>query len=174
MKKKYPYIKKLIRDNLMKKEVPKAIKLIDKLNEANRRGYLTKKEFLAVCMWKSPRPKKRYLENTEEEIKSITKKALSTKFEKRKIELLTTLRGVSIPVASAILTIANPKDYGIIDIRVWQLLYFYEEVKTKPRGAGFNFNNWYSYLMKLRFLAKELNVSVRDIERTLFFSFKYC
>src|SRR3989344_3207992 len=100
----------------MKKEVPEAIKLIDKLNEANRRGYLTKEEFLAVCMWKSPRPKKRYLENTEEEIKSITKKALSTKFEKRKIELLTKLRGVSIPVASAILTIANSKDYGIIDI----------------------------------------------------------
>lgn len=172
MRKEYPSIKELIKANLIKKEVPDTIEVINKLKEVKRRGYLTKEEFLAVCMWKSPRPKQRYLENTEEKIKTTTKKVLSTKFEKRKIELLTELRGVSIPVASAILTITNPRDYGIIDIRVWQLLYFYEEVKTKPRGAGFNFNNWYSYLMKLRFLARELKVSVRDVERTLFYYHK--
>jgi len=102
-------------------------------------------------MWKSPRPKKQYLKNSEKEIISISKKVLATKFEKRKIELLTSLKGVLTPTASAILSLIDPKNYGVIDIRVWQVLYLYDSVKVKPNGTNFDFNNWYNYLMKLRY-----------------------
>src|SRR5205823_3364210 len=44
------------------------------------------------------------------------------------------------------------------------------EVTKKSSGVGFNFNNWYQFLMKLRYLAKKLRVSARDIERSLFFA----
>lgn len=123
-------------------------------------------------MWKSPRPKQRYLGNSEEKIISISKKVLATKFEKRKIELLTSLDGVSIPTASAILTLVDPQNYGVIDIRVWQVLYLYGSVKDRPNGTNFDFNNWYNYLMKLRYYAKKFNVSTRDIERTIFLHHK--
>ena len=63
----------------------------------------------------------------------------------------------------------DPQNYGVIDIRVWQVLFLYGSVKVKPDGINFDFNNWYNYLMKLRFYAKKFKVSARDIERTIFF-----
>ena len=101
-------------------------------------------------------------------MKALTGKALSTRSEQKRIEHLTELRGVSLPMASAILTLVDPKRYGVIDIRVWQLLFAIKSVTKKPKGVGFNFKNWYHYLCKLRFYAKELGVPVRTIERTLF------
>jgi len=32
-------------------------------------------------------------------------------------------KGVSVPMASALLTLLDPKRYGVIDIRIWQLLH---------------------------------------------------
>ena len=84
------------------------------------------------------------------------------------MELLTSLSGVGIPVASAILTLTDPNDYGVIDTRVWQLLYFYDMVSTKPTGQGFSIKDWLDYLSMLRRFAQEFNVGARHIERTLF------
>jgi len=172
MKKEYSTIEELIKENLDTKEHAETLKLINELKDVKKRGYFTKEEFLKMGMWKSPRPKQQYLKNSEEEIISISKKALSTKFEKRKIELLTSLKGVSIPTVSAFLTLIDPQNYGVIDIRVWQILYLYGSVKIKPTGTNFDFNNWYNYLMKLRYFANKFKVSARDIERTIFFHHK--
>ena len=172
MKKKYSTMGELIKDNLDTKETIEAKKLINELKIVKKRKYIIKKEFLKICMWKSPRPKNQYLRNSEKEVISISKKVFSTKFEKRRIELLTSLKGISIPTASAILTLTDPKNYGVIDIRVWQVLYLYSSVKIKPKGINFDFNNWYNYLIKLRFYARKFKVSARGIERTLFFYHK--
>ena len=172
MNKKYSTIEEVIKKNLSMEEVPKTIVLINKLKDVKKRGYFTKREFLEMCMWKSPRPKKHYMKNSEENILSISKKVFSTKFEKRRIELLTRLNGVSIPTASAILTLIDSKNYGVIDIRVWQILYLYGAVKVKPKGINFNFKNWYNCLMKLRYYSKKFHVSARDIDRILFFAHK--
>lgn len=71
-------------------------------------------------------------------------------------------------MASAILTLIDPRRYGVLDIRVWQLLFAIGSVRGNPRGRGFSFNHWYHYLRKLRYFAKELRVSVRTVEWTLF------
>jgi hypothetical protein len=97
---------------------------------------------------------------------------LSTDYEKRKLELLDKLKGVSIPTASAILTLTDPRNYGVIDIRVWQILFLYASVKVKPTGTNFSFENWYNYLMKLWYYAKRFNVSARNIELTIFMHHK--
>jgi len=172
MKKEYLTLEKLIEKNLNTEEDTITAVLMNKLKGVEKRGYFTKEEFLEMGMWKSPRPKQQYLKNSEEEVISISKKVFSTKFEKRRMELLTSLKGVSIPTASAILTLIDPKNYGVIDIRVWQVLYLYGSVKVKPTGTNFDFNNWYNYLMKLRYYAKKFKVSARDIERTIFFHHK--
>ena len=138
------------------------------MENVKEKGFITKDEFLKIGMWKSPLPKKLYLSNSEQEIKSISKEVLLTDFEKRKIELLVSLKGVGIPVASAILTLIDPKNYGVIDIRVWQTLFLYGAVNVKPTGRNLNFNNWYNYLMKLRYYAQKFNVNARTIEQTLF------
>ena len=172
MKKEYSTIEELIRNNLSTKEDTGTLKLINKLKDVKKRGYITKKEFIEIGMWKSSRPKQKYLSNSGEDVILISKKVLATKFEKRRIELLTKLNGVLIPTASAILTLIDPENYGVIDIRAWQILYLYGSMKVKPTGVNFNFKNWYNYLMKLRYYAKKFNVSARDIERTLFLSHK--
>ncbi len=172
MKKEYKTIEELIKKNLDTEEDAETLKLMKELKDVKKRGHFTKEEFLKMGMWKSPRPKQRYLKNSEEEIISISEKVLATKFEKRRIELITSLSGVSIPTASAILTLIDPENYGVIDIRAWQVFYLYGSVKVKPTGTNFDFNNWYNYLMKLRFYAKKFKVSARDIERTIFFHHK--
>ncbi len=71
-------------------------------------------------------------------------------------------------MASAILSLIDPKRYGVIDIRVWQILFELGSVTRNADGVGFNFKNWFQYLCKLRYHAKRLGVSVRCVERTLF------
>lgn len=78
------------------------------------------------------------------------------------------LRGISVPMASALLMLLDPKRYGVIDIRVWQLLRELGAVKKNAGGVGFGLNNWYQFLMIIRYFAKKLRVKARDIERTLF------
>ena len=73
-----------------------------------------------------------------------------------------------MPMASALLMLVDPQRYGVIDIRVWQLLHAIGAVTKKPAGIGFDFNNWYEFLMIVRQFAKKFNVKARDIERTLF------
>jgi hypothetical protein len=168
LKKEYKSIKELIERNLDTKEDDKTQTLIDELRGVAERGCFTKGEFLKMGMWKSPRPKNWYLANSEDEVVQISKEVFSTEFEKRRIDLLTRLQGVSIPTASAILTLTNPKDYGVIDIRVWEVLYLYGSVLVNPTGTNFSFKNWYKYLMKIRYFAKIFDVKTRDIERTIF------
>ena len=169
MNKNYGTIEELIKNELANEEEPKTVELMKKLSGVKEKGYCDQAEFMDICMWKSARPKRHYLENTEEEIIRVTKEAFATKFEKRKMELLTGLKGVSIPTASAILTLTDPESYGVIDIRVWQILHLYNSVKDNPKGIGFDFENWYNYLMKLRYYAKKFNAKARDIERTIFY-----
>jgi hypothetical protein len=64
--------------------------------------------------------------------------------------------------------LTDPRRYGVIDIRVWQLLFDLGSVRTKPSGVGFTFSDWYHYLVTLRAHAKQLGVSVRAVEYSLF------
>lgn len=133
-----------------------------------KRGYFNRREFLKMGEWKSSRSRKWRELNSNASIVSISKRLFATDYEKKRTQLLTSLSGVRIPTASAILMLTDPKNYGVIDIWVWKLLYHYGEVNTKPTGTNFSFKNWYNYLMKLRFWAEKFNVNVRDIERTLY------
>ncbi len=168
MKKEYRDIQALISHKLLRDEERRARALINSLRDVKKHGYFTKRQFLKMCHWKSARPIKHYKSNSEHGIRLISKKVFATQYENRRIELLTRLKGVNVPVASAILMLTDPRNYGVIDIRVWQLLYLYGSVKTKPGGRNFSVANWYSYLMKIRYFAKRLNVTARQIERTLF------
>lgn len=167
-KPKYKTLRDLIINEMVKEEDKKAATLIKDLRHVKKAKVLTKDELIKVCRWKSPRTIRLIKSNSEKAIRSRTKKAFTTRSEQRKIELLTSLNGVSLPMASAILTLTNPKRYGVIDVRVWQLLYAMESVKKNPKGVGFTFKHWYHYLKKLRYHAKELGKPVRAIEYTLF------
>jgi hypothetical protein len=169
--KRLPYksLRQLIGINLSTKEYPGVQKFIDKLSAAARkRGYLTKPELVLVCRWKSARAIRQIERNGAETIKKVTKAAFGTRSEQKKLQLLTSLYGVSVPMASSILMLTNPERYGVIDIRVWQLLFNIGSVNKNPKGVHFDFKQWYRYLMIIRYFARMYKVGARDIERTLF------
>jgi hypothetical protein len=68
--------------------------------------------------------------------------------------------------------LCDPRRYGVIDIRVWQLLHAVGAVAKKSSGIGLNFNNWYQFLMIIRYFSKKFGVTARNVERTLFLAHK--
>jgi hypothetical protein len=164
----YNNLEPLIKDNLSTIEDLSTADLIKKLRLAKQRGWLIKDELIDICHWKSPRAI-RYIEsNRGATIKKQSGLAFSTRSEELKIIELTKLKGVSIPMASSILTLINPKRYGVIDIRAWQVMLEIGTVNTNPKGVNFDFKEWHRYLMIIRYFADKFKVTARDIERTLF------
>ena len=164
----YKSLGKLLDIRINTEEDTSATELIKKLRHVRKAKYLTKVELENICHWKSPRAIVHIRHNSPAKIKRMTIRAFTTRSEKDKIKHLCSLRGVGMPMASAILMLTCPRRYGVIDIRVWKLLFALGSVRTKAGGTGFTFKNWYHYLCILRYHAKRLNVSVRDVERTLF------
>jgi hypothetical protein len=158
----------LIEDNLSTDEYKHTQELIDLLRPVRQRKYMTKGELVQVCRWKSARVIQKVKANSQYLVRSKTATAFETRSERQKLIALTDLHGVSVPMASAVLMLTNPRRYGVIDIRVWELMYKLGVMSTLPKGVGFRFNHWYRYLMILRYFAKKHHVRARDIERTLF------
>ena len=127
---------------------------------AQKRGYMTRSEFLEMCEWKSPRTKSRCAKNSSEFIKEVTQVSFAAKHEQLRIQVLTLLFGVSWPTASVILHFCGGSQYPILDFRaLWSL-------KTK-RPAAYSFPFWWSYTEHCRLLAKRNNVSMRTVDRAL-------
>jgi hypothetical protein len=149
-------------------EDPGTEALIRRLRGVRRRGAFTRAEFLAMCRWKSPRATLHYRRNSAARIREVSRAVLATRSERRRLDALLSLSGVSVPVASAILTLIDPGRYGVLDIRVWQLLHALGGVRTRPSGRGFDRRHWDEFLACLRPAARRLGTSVRAVEYTLF------
>jgi len=158
----------LIKAHLSRQEDAPTAELIERLEAARRRGHLTKGELHAVCRWKSVRAQPLVLSNNHHQIREATSIALSSREERKRLTALTSLRGVGTPMASAILMLLEPDRYAVIDIRVWQVLRKRKAVKGNEAGTNFTFRQWAAFLRVVRRLAAEMQVSARDVERTLF------
>lgn len=132
--------------------------------EISKRGWLTKGELLIICLWKSRRPKKLYNQNTETDVINITRSCFEEHNELKKIQILTQLKGVRIPTASAILSVTNPQDYPIIDERCVQSLFYLGKISW----SRINENNWLEYLDIIRTLANRHKKTAREVEKGLF------
>jgi 8-oxoguanine DNA glycosylase-like protein len=138
------------------------------MRRAKARGYLTRAEFEAACRWKSPRAIRRVRSNSPSSVRAATRRALAARSERTRLEELTALRGVSVATASAILTMLDPRRYGVLDIRVWQLLHAMGAVTKNRAGVGFTAENWTEFLAVVRQLARRFGVTARAIELALF------
>lgn len=163
----------LLRDHWIAEEDVGTAALIERLREARNRGYLRPSELVAVCRWKSPRSIAHVLRNTPYRVRRVTAAVLGTQDERERFDALLALHGVSVPTASSVLTMLEPDRYGVIDIRVWQLLHAARAVGGNPRGAGFTFEQWRAFLYVIRDLAARHAASPRAIERTLFAAHRF-
>lgn len=168
--KRMPYsdLESLLAAELVHEEDAATAELIGALRPAKARGYLTKSELVAVCRWKSPRATRLVEANSQARVRRLSGRAFRSRSEHDRFAALTELDGVGPPSASAVLTLVDPRRYGVIDIRVWKLLFELGHVRTKAAGVGFTIEDWLHYLATLRDHAKRLRVPVRRVEYSLF------
>jgi hypothetical protein len=122
--------------------------------------FATQDEFLALCEWKSSRPRPHFRKNSDDFIRATTYVALSSPNERLRIEVLTLLTGVSWPIASVILHWCHASPYPILDFRaLWSLGI------NKPPSYDFDF--WWAYTRFCRNLGQEAGVSMRVLDRAL-------
>jgi thermostable 8-oxoguanine DNA glycosylase len=129
--------------------------------------YLTSVEFEEILRWKLRgqfgRQQAQRTVNTEEVVRLVTGLALAITHVDEEYELelrmaiLCALRGVGVPVASAILTLVYPDKYAVIDFRVWRQV-FDEDKKT------FLIGDYKRYMQVIRQLANELGWSVQQVD----------
>jgi hypothetical protein len=67
------------------------------------------------------------------------------------------LRGVGVPVASAVLALVFPEEYGVIDFRGWWQIF-------GEKRSIFSISDYKRYLCELRHLADELNWPVQEVD----------
>ena len=150
-----------------------------------KRGFLYKKEFVSIGKWKAHRQINNYEANSEETVQKVTRDVLKEENEMRKVKMLTNggLRGVLVPVASAILTVIYPREYCITDYRAWRALLWLRVVSENGQlvldsyekygdyvdslGTYQRLQNYLWYLKVLRSVGKKENKTPRQIEMAL-------
>lgn len=132
--------------------------------------FLTPEDLDQVLRWKLRgqygRQERLRLANTPEIIEAVTRLALNIDHidpdyrDELRVHTLCALRGVGIPVASAILAVVYPEEYAVIDFRGWR------QVFDEPRSA-FTIGDYLRYLAHVRRLAKQLGWPVREVDEAI-------
>ncbi len=132
--------------------------------------FLTAEEFDEILQWKLDtqygRRKAHRIKNTDEIIRAVTGLALNITHEDEdyelelRIDILSSLRGVATPVASAVLTIVYPEKYAVIDFRNWRQIF-------GVRKNSFSVGDYKRYMKEMRRLAKELDWSIQEVDQAI-------
>lgn len=102
--------------------------------------------------------------NNDFNVTTITKAAFAIFHSDKDIEttlrlkILTTLTGVEIPVASAILTLCFPNLYSVIDFRNWRQIY------NNGKKTSYSTKEYINYLEIIKQLATEFDVTPQEID----------
>ena len=127
-------------------------------------GEHNREVLLPMVRWKSERPKSLLAGNTAGDVRDALRLATSATTDRAAVAVLCGLRGVLVPVASAILTATFPARFTVIDFRALETLGVKLERPTVEH-----------YLQCLDFCrakAGEMALSLRDLDRALWKSSK--
>lgn len=123
------------------------------------RGFLTRSDLADVGRWKSNRSAGHLERNSDADIEDLTRLALASP-DRLKHKVLCLLRGVGPPVASAILTVAYPDRFTVMDVRVLEVLHTFGELRSRtPR--------YYDYLLRCNEIAARAGCGLRTLDRAL-------
>lgn len=127
---------------------------------ARKRGSLTRTKFLKFYRWKTRRTMALAESNRDSLIEEASAVAFGAKAEELRIGALMTLRGVSWPVASAILHWVFDEQYPLLDFRaLWSL--------NITKVPAYDFAFWHAYVTACRTIAKENSITLRTLDRAL-------
>ncbi len=130
------------------------------------RGEYTLEEFLAVCDWKSTRTRSLVQSNSREKVSEVTRIAFNCS-EELQVQVLSLLRGVSTPTASALLTVWKPTFYTIIDVRVLSALRRLFHRLLVPESMLHLERSYSKYLSLMRAISIDLGCDLRSLDKAL-------
>lgn len=132
--------------------------------------YLTALEFDEIVKWKLDRQYHRSKEqrsiNTDSVIIPITQSCFAIKSDNFEYQLelqlkqLTTLRGIALPLASAILAICFPTNYVVIDSILWKSIFDEEK-------SSFTINDYIKFIDFIKKLSIQTKLPLQDTEYML-------
>ncbi len=128
--------------------------------EARNAGFLTRDQFIRLAGWKSHRPARHHVKNNDREVESATRAALLARGDVDPIRALTTLDGVRIPTASALLHFCHSERYPLIDFRTLEALGI-------SRRGYLPLSLWVQYAQTCRELADTHGVTLRELDRAM-------
>lgn len=133
----------------------------------HNRGHYLLDELLAVVTWKNKRGRAVAAGNTADEVEQITGAALGAPDE-IKHRILTLLKGVRVPVASALLAVWDPGRFTVLDFRAIESLRTLgiEGASGWPTARN-EYPKYMDYLEVCRGTATDLKVPLRDLDRAL-------
>ncbi len=131
------------------------------LPAARARGYLEKPLFVRLGRWKSVRPTKRYLSNSDPAIRTATATSMTARDDASAVSALVSLNGVALRTATAILHWLRPERYPILDVRILAALgeqapKTYEDVAFYSRVGN-----------RVREIAAKHALDLRTVDRAL-------
>lgn len=131
------------------------------------RGWLTRDEFVEAVEWKSSRARERAGRNPSIVVERVTGliselegEMPQEELDRFRAELLTSLDGVGVPVASALLAMYQPERYGVMDRRAWKTLFGRDK-------APFTARDYVRYLRRIRELGAEVGLTPREVDKAL-------
>ena len=138
----------------------------DMVANFRNKTFLTKSELLRIAKWKLrrvwfPKHRKEIESNPDSIIEKTTQRAIKEADDKKRIEILTALNGIGIPVASSVLTVLYPKEYAVFDINGWYALYD-EEKKS------FSLEDFIRYTQDVRGICKNQDLTAREVDKGIF------
>lgn len=144
---------------------------LDSLPKKFENGDWTQDDLEWIITWKVGRafekPTLRHLRsNPNERINDAIETAVTARAIGDKVDALTSIKGVGVPVASAILLFIDPTRFTVIDERAWRALremeYVDQELSEDP-----TIEEYLLYLGACRSLANEYDVTLRMLDRAL-------
>lgn len=139
-------------------------------------------ELLTIAQWKWPPTAAARVERDEKVVALITRESFrfaSNDETSLAVHMLTYLRGVHTRMASAILTVFNPRRFTVLDVNSWKAMGRLARQKEilKAAAAGNNAldrpRTYAPYLHVCLELAAEHKVDLRRLDRALFMIGKY-
>ena len=146
------------------------IEQFESLPTAFEEGTWSREDLEWIIEWKVgvfTKPILKHLrKNDDEEIQARIEEAVHEPDIRSKVEALTSLNGIGVPVASAILMFIDEDRFTVIDERAWNVLqetnYLSQELSEDP-----TVDEYLIYLGACWTLANEYDVSLRTLDRAL-------
>lgn len=132
-------------------------------------GTLAPYDFFAIVVWKSNRSKTRVKEGLRQARKTVERlmaEVARAPTPEARVQTLTAIGGIGLPIASAILAVCYPEEFTVLDTRAWNAL-VQASVDGLPGCWPRTAAHYVQYCRACRDFARAMGLSLRELDQAL-------